>query len=72
MPHITAYPTQISLTQKLIDFVGMSVVQQAYFGNVQTLVDADTSIAAGTWVSLKGAAEALDAAMVDAALTPKP
>ena len=72
VPHITAYPTQISLTQKLIDFVGMSVVQQAYFGNVQTLVDAYTSIAAGTWVSLKGAAEALDAAMVDAALTPKP
>jgi hypothetical protein len=72
VPHITAYPTQIALTQKLIDFVGMNVVQQAYFGNVQTLVDAYTSIASGTWVSLKGAAEALDATRVDAALTPKP
>jgi hypothetical protein len=72
VPHITAYPTQVALTQKLIDFVGMSVVQQAYFGNVQSLVDAYTSIAAGTWVSLKEAAEALDTARVDVALTPKP
>ena len=71
VPGTTAYPTEVALTKKLIDFVGLDVVEKAYFEDVQGLVDAYTSKASGTWADLVTAATELDATKVDAALTPK-
>lgn len=72
VPGTTAYPTQVALTKKLIDFVGLDVVKKAYFDDVQKLVDKFLSKGTGTWANLVSAAEALDATKVDAALTKPP
>lgn len=71
VPSVTAYPDQVKLTEKLIDFVGFDVVKGAYFGNVQTLIDAYEAKGAKTWIELVAAAEALDTAKVRKALKRK-
>ena len=68
VPSVTAYPEQIKLTKLLIDRVGIDVVEKAYFGNVQDLVDAYTGKCSGTWAELVLAAEALDTDNVKVAL----
>jgi hypothetical protein len=70
VPAKTAYPTQVALTKLLIDLVGIDVVKNAYFTDVQGLLDAYKLKAGSTWAALKQAAEALDTEKVKEALKP--
>ena len=69
VPAVTAYPDQVKLTKLLVDFVGIDVVQKAYFKDVEELVTAFTNKGTGTWSNLVAKAEALDTAEVTKALT---
>ena len=71
VPAVTAYPDQVKLTKLLVDFVGLDVVQNAYFKDVSGLVTAFTSKGTGTWENLVAKAEALDTTEVTKALTAK-
>jgi hypothetical protein len=72
VPATTAYPTQVELTKKLTDLVGLDCVQKAYFGDVEGLVTAYETATGKKWDDLKTVAEALDKAKVDEAMKPKP
>jgi hypothetical protein len=71
VPAVTAYPTQVGIAQKLIDTVGLEVVEKAYFGDVEGVVKAYETATSKTWDALKTAAEALDKDKVDEAMKPK-
>jgi hypothetical protein len=72
VPATTAYPTQVEITKKLTDLVGLDCVTKAYFGDVEQLVTAYEKATNKKWIDLKTAAEALDKAKVDEAVQPKP
>lgn len=72
VPATTAYPTQVEITKKLTDVVGLEVVEKAYFGDVEGLVTAYEKATSKTWADLKAAAEGLDKTKVDEAMKPKP
>jgi hypothetical protein len=59
VPAVTAYPTQITITQALIDLVGESALISAYFGGAGALTDLVKTKATGTWAQIRTAAEAL-------------
>ena len=59
VPAVTAYPTQIVITQALIALVGEDVLTAAYFGGAASLTDAIKSKAKGTWTQIRAAAEGL-------------
>jgi len=59
VPAITAYPTQITITQALIALVGEDTLISAYFGGAATLTAAIGTKATGTWAQIRTAAEGL-------------
>ena len=71
VPAVTAYPDQVEITKKLIDLVGLDVVENAYFGDVEGLVTAYEKATSKTWADLVAAAKALDKDKVDEAMKPK-
>ncbi len=72
VPAVTAYPTQIVITQALIALVGEDVLTAAYFGGAGTLTDAIKAKATGTWTSIRAKAEALQVDRVKELLAPIP
>jgi len=72
VPAVTAYPDEVEIAEKLIDFFGLEVVKAAYFGSALVLIFMFMVKGAGTWDELKTAAEALDKDKVDEALKGKP
>jgi hypothetical protein len=72
VPAVTAYPTQIVITQALIALVGEDVLTNAYFGGADSLTDAIKAKATGTWTSIRAKAEALNVDRVKELLAPMP
>ena len=72
VPSVTAYPDQVKFTEKLQKLVGESVIMGAYFGGADTLIAKYEQLkGAGTWATLKTAAEALDEKAFKKALAAK-
>lgn len=71
VPGTTAYPTEVEYTKLLTDFVGFDVVEKAYFGTVQDLVDKFLLKGTGTWENLVSNADKLDKDEVIKSLTAK-
>jgi hypothetical protein len=70
VPATTAYPDQVAMTTKLIALVTSDVVQAAYFGGADSLIEAyEKKKGAGKFAALKTAADALDTAKTDPLLT---
>jgi hypothetical protein len=70
----TAYPTQVSIVEALVAFVGESVVKRAYFGGVEPLIQAYERArgVANSWAAFKAAADSLDLGRVTPLLEAHP
>jgi hypothetical protein len=71
VPAVTAYPTQITITQALVALVGEDALITAYFGGADSLTDLVKTKAKGTWAQIRAAAEGLQVDTAKDYLKPK-